>query len=302
MKLRRGGSVITAIIAFLLAFGFFTYNYFFVFVKDEPRETIPVEEGELIVYIFDVGQADCTLIRSEEGDILIDAGDKKTQNEIVDMILATGVTELEYVIFTHPDSDHIGGANEVIEGIDVNYVILPDLHESDVPGTVVYREMEEAIDAKENSGDLQTLSAVSGTVYELGDLRMKILAPNDDDYDNINNYSVSVRFDYGETSFLFTGDALEESELEMLATYPVSELDCTFFQAGHHGAANANTLAFISAVTPEIVAVSCGKDNKYGHPTSAALEAYESVGAIVYRTDELGTIVFVSDGMAITQR
>ena len=88
----------------------------------------------------------------------------------------------------------------------------------------------------------------------------------------------------------------------MLNTYPAGELKCTFFQAGHHGAANANTLDFIKAVSPEIVAVSCGKDNKYGHPTDKALEAYAAVGAKAYRTDELGTIVFTSDGTTVSKK
>ena len=87
-----------------------------------------------------------------------------------------------------------------------------------------------------------------------------------------------------------------------LSIYSVLELDCDFFQAGHHGAANANTLAFMEAVTPEIVAVSCGAGNKYGHPTKTALENYAAVGAVVYRTDELGTIIFVSDGKEISVR
>lgn len=297
MAKRRGGGIVSTLIAILLIVGFLTYKH--LFIKEDVRESVPVEDGTLTVYIFDVGQADCTLIRSEEGDILIDAGHFKTEDEIVGMLSEVGVTELEYLILTHPDSDHIGGADEIIEAFAIEHVILPELHESDVPDTVVYDTMIAAIEGKEG---LEEIYAVSGTQYELGDLKMKILAPNDDDYVNINDYSVSVRFDFGYTSFLFTGDALEESEAEMLATYSVSELDCTFFQAGHHGASNANTPDFIKAVSPEIVAVSCGKNNSYGHPTSQALEVYESVGAEVYRTDELGTIVFISDGEKILKK
>ena len=261
-------------------------------------EVAPVD-GELVVYIFDVGQADCTLICSEEGNILIDAGDKGTQDEIADMILSTGIEELEYVIFTHPDADHIGGANEVIDGISVENVILPVIYEKHVPETVVYKEMMSAIETKEAAGKLEQIDAVPGMTYDMGDLKMKILAPNAEKYSNINDYSVSVRLDYGESSFLFTGDALETSEKQMLEIYSVNELDCDFFQAGHHGAANANTLAFLKAVTPDIVAVSCGAGNKYGHPTPTALENYAAVGAEVYRTDKLGTIIFVSDGKEI---
>lgn len=293
---KKKGGVLSTLAAIVVIVILVLYNHFVGF--DSARAT-EVVEGTVDVYIFDVGQADCTLIRSAGGDILIDAGDTDTEDEVVDMILAAGVTELEYVIFTHPDSDHIGGADEVINGIAIQNVILPEIDESDIPTTKVYEKMIAALEEKES---INVIAAVSGSEYTIGELKMKLLAPNSDNYSNINDYSVAARFDFGETSFLFTGDALEKSEAEMLETYPVSELKCTFFHAGHHGAANANTLDFIKAVAPEIVAVSCGKDNKYGHPTAEALEAYASVGATVYRTDELGTIVFTGDGKTITKK
>ena len=87
-----------------------------------------------------------------------------------------------------------------------------------------------------------------------------------------------------------------------LEYYSASKLKADFFQAGHHGASNANTVEFMRAVSPKIVAVSCGADNKYGHPTEEALAAYAEVGATVYRTDELGTLIFVTDGKEIVKR
>ncbi len=296
MARRKRGGAASTFVAIVIIAVLALYYYFGGGGGARPTEVV---EGTIDIYLFDVDQADCTLIRSEAGDILIDAGDVDTQDKIVDMILATGVTELEYVIFTHPDSDHIGGADEVIKGINVKNVILPDIHESDIPSTKVYENMIAAIEAKES---INVIAAVSGTEYVIGELKMKLLAPNSDNYSNINDYSVSARFDFGETSFLFTGDALKKSEGEMLETYGAKELKCTFFHAGHHGASNANTPDFVKAVSPEIVVVSCGKDNDYGHPTTEALEAYASVGAKIYRTDELGTIVFTSDGTSVTKK
>lgn len=291
---KRRGGLLSTVVAVILIIAAIFYNYF-----DGGERPTEVVSGTVDVYILDVGQADCTVIRSEGGDILIDAGDTDTQNEIVEMVRATGVTKLKYAIFTHPDSDHIGGADEIVNGFEIENVILPDIHESDIPTTKVYEKMITAIELSENTN---VIAAVSGEEYDIGELKMKLLAPNSDNYSNINDYSVAARFDFGATSFLFTGDALETSEEEMLNTYPAGELKCTFFQAGHHGAANANTLDFIKAVSPEIVAVSCGKDNKYGHPTDKALEAYAAVGAKVYRTDELGTIVFTSDGTTVSKK
>ena len=293
---KRKNSVTSVVLTVVILIAAVLYNHFVGFGGQRATDVV---EGTIEVHILDVGQADCTLIRSAGGDVLIDAGDTDTQSEIVDMILAAGTTELEYVIFTHPDSDHIGGADEVVKSIPIKNIILPEIHESDIPTTKVYENMIASIEENES---IHVIAAVSGTTYTIGDLKMKLLAPNSGNYDNINDYSVAARFDFGETSFLFTGDALKKSEAEMLGCYPPSELKCTFFQAGHHGASNANTPAFIQAVSPEIVAVSCGKNNKYGHPTDEALSTYASVGAKVYRTDELGTIVFTSDGKTVVKK
>jgi competence protein ComEC len=246
-----------------------------------------------------VDQADCTLLIGEAGNVLIDAGDVETADEVAQYLRDLGITKLEYAIFTHPDADHIGGAATVISGFDVANVILPALHESDVPTTRVYERM---ITALEEKTEINVIPATPGEVYEIGALKMKILAPLSDNYSNVNDYSVTARFDFGATSFLFTGDALEKAEGEMVAHYPASELKADFFQAGHHGAKNANTPEFIRAVSPSIVAVSCGKDNKYGHPTKEALESFAAVNATVYRTDELGTMIFISDGKEITKK
>lgn len=264
----------------------------------DTRTYEPVE-GTLEVHIVDVDQADCTLMIGEAGNVLIDAGDVETADEVAQYLRNLGITRLEYAIFTHPDADHIGGAATVISNFDVANVILPDLHESDVPTTKVYANM---IAALEQKPETNVIPATPGEVYEIGELKMKILAPLSENYSNINDYSVVARFDFGATSFLFTGDALDKAEGEMLARYPASELRADFFQAGHHGASNANTPEFIRAVSPKIVAVSCGANNKYGHPTKEALASFAAVSATVYRTDELGTMIFVSDGEEIVKK
>lgn len=290
---RKGWQMfLSLVVVILLAIGAWKGGFF-----DEKREYTPVE-GTLELHIVDVEQADCTLIVSEAGNILIDAGDVETKDEVKDYLEQLGVRELAYAIFTHPDADHIGGAATVIESFEIENVILPALHEGDVPTTKVYESMITTLEEKES---INVIAAEAGAEYEIGELKMKILAPLSDNYSNINDYSVTARFDFGATSFLFTGDALERSEGEMVEHYPASELKADFFQAGHHGASNANTPAFIHAVSPKIVAVSCGRDNKYGHPTEEALAAFASVDATVYRTDELGTMIFVSDGKEIVK-
>lgn len=290
---KKPSILLSLIVLVLLVVGAWRGGFF-----GDTRSYEPVE-GTLEVHIVDVAQADCTLLLCEGGNVLIDAGDVETADEVEAYLKSLGITTLEYAIFTHPDADHIGGAATVISNFDVKNVILPVLHENDVPTTKVYERMIAALEEKEST---RVIAAKAGESYEIGELKMKILAPLSENYSNINDYSVSARFDFGATSFLFTGDALEKSEGEMLAHYPVSELRADFFQAGHHGAANANTPDFIRAVSPKIVAVSCGLDNKYGHPTAEALASFADVGATVYRTDELGTMIFVSDGKEIVKK
>ncbi len=291
---KKGGKLLLSLIAIIiLAIGTWKSG-----LADEFVPSVEVD-GRAEFHIVDVGQADCTLILTEKGNILIDAGDIDTKDEVKSYLESVGVRELAYAVFTHPDADHIGGAATVLRGFDVEHVILPALHESDVPTTKVYAEMLTALEEDE---DIEVIAAVAGDTYQLGELHFEILAPLSDNYSNINNYSVSIMFGFGSTSMLFTGDALEQSEREMLEKYSANKLRADFFQAGHHGASNANTVEFMRAVSPKIVAVSCGADNKYGHPTGEALAAYAEVGATVYRTDELGTMIFVTDGKEIVKK
>lgn len=266
-----------------------------------PAATTPVE-GTLELHVIDIGQGDSLLVKTEAGFILIDSGDKDAAYEakLRSYLQAEGVTSLAYAIFTHMDADHIGSADMVLEEFDVKRVIMPDLDESDIPTTKVFEEM---ITALENSTETEIIAAEAGTVYTLGEMKMTVLGPLEKNYPNgdRNNYSVCVRLDFGETSFLLTGDAEELAEEQMLAKYKNGELDCDFFKAGHHGSAGSNTEAFLKAVTPEIVAVSCGAGNSYEHPHKQAMDRFAAVGAVVYRTDLEGDLVFVSDGKTIVK-
>ena len=263
-----------------------------------PERRLPsLREGTVEIHVIDVDQADCTLIRTAEGYILIDAGEAETGADVVKYLRATGVETISYAVFTHPDSDHIGGAAAVFDAFSVERVILPSIQESDVPDTEIYRAFREALE----QGRMNEISATAGQIYSMGDVKLTVLAPNSPDYDAINDYSVALRVDFGDTSFLFTGDAEAASEKEMLALCSPELLDCTFFHAGHHGASTSNTDSFLAAVSPEIVAVSCG-ENAFGHPSGEALVSFARIGADVYRTDEEGTMIFVSDGIGIIKK
>ena len=258
----------------------------------------PLRSGTVEIHVIDVGQADCTLIRTESGCILIDAGVEASGDSVVRYLRRAGVESLAYAVFTHPESDHIGGAAQVLQSFDVATVIVPYIPEEELPGTAVYDAFCRALSEKEST---VTVEAITGTEYHFGEMSFLILAPNSVAYENMNDYSVALRFDFEDTSFLFTGDAEAASESEMLALYPRETLDCDFFHAGHHGANTSNGREFLEAVSPEIVAVSCG-ENFFGHPSGETVVTCRRLGATVYRTDELGTLVFISDGKQIEKR
>ena len=286
------------IVIILIAIAALGYKYFGDELDLSGTRQHEIVDGTMELYIIDVGQADAILIKAEEGNILFDSGDIDTKYELIDYLESLGVKEIEYAVFTHPHADHIGAADLVLTTFDVHNVILPELDEEDIPTTKVYGRMIEAI---ENDETINVIAAKPDAVYSVGEVKMKLLAPNSYEYKDLNNYSVVVRVDYGATSFMLTGDAEDVSEEEMLVRYPASKLKCTFYKAAHHGASESNTVKFLKAVAPDIIAISCGEGNSYGHPHAETMARFEDTGAVIYRTDLLGTLKFISDGTTVTK-
>lgn len=244
----------------------------------------------LEVHFLDVGQGDATLIRCGEAAMLIDAGNNSWGDDVRDYLEYQGIGDLDYVIGTHPDADHIGGLDVVMEAFDCGTVIMPD-YEKD---TQTYTDVT---DVMEEKGYELTLPQV-GTVYELGEAAFTIVAPNGEYGDNANDYSVGILLEHGENRFLLTGDAEEDSEADMLDNG--IDLSADVLKAAHHGSRTANTEAFLERVNPEYVVISCGEGNSYGHPHAEVLNRLREMGIKVFRTDEEGTVVATSDGAGIT--
>lgn len=252
--------------------------------------------GTLEVYFFDVGQGDSELIRLPGGEnILIDAGTSSTEDELVGELRSLGAETLDLVVATHPHADHIGGMAAVIDAFDVRQVVMPRISESDTPTTKTYENLLQSIADK----GLTIMPAEPGDeLLSSGGAVLTVLAPNGEDYGDLNNYSVVLRLTYGEDSFLFTGDAEEASEEEMLSLdWP---LTATVLKCGHHGSETSTSPAFLDAVSPQYAVISCGVDNDYGHPDAVTLEKLEAAGAEVFRTDLQGTILASTDGSGVT--
>ena len=288
-KKKQGKGIVPAllVLAAVIAALFFGKDALLGGLTNNPAA--PVSGGEVQFHFIDVGQGDAALIRTEAGDILIDAGTNSSEDELKAYLDSMGVKDLEYAVFTHPHEDHIGGADMVLSTYNVKRVILPDATAT----TKVFERMMDCIEAE----NCEVIEATPDYVFNVGEVKCTILAPISTSYTETNNYSVVIRADYGETSVLFTGDAEVDSEAEMLTRYRLKGmLDCDILKSGHHGSDTSSSQEFLDAVTPVFAVISVGEGNTYDHPKQVTLTKYEAMGMIIYRTDKEGSIVFISTG------
>lgn len=254
------------------------------------------EESFLKVHFIDVGQGDATLIQQINQDntynMLIDAGNNGDGEYLVEYLKDQGVKTLDYIIGTHPHSDHIGGLDDVIKGFQVGAIIMPKV----MANTRTFEEVMEAVSDK----GLSITSPVPGTSYPLGEAEFTILAPNSDDYASLNDYSIANRLVFGSNSFIFTGDAEALSEEEILNNFNKRDLASDVFKLAHHGSSTSNTEDFLEAINPSYGIISCGQDNSYGHPHREIMAQLKARNILVFRTDLHGTIVINSDGKDIS--
>ena len=250
-------------------------------------------EGELEVHFIDVGNADCILVRQEDKNLLIDAGERNDEDVILQYLANHGVEHLDLVIATHPHADHIGSMTAVLEEIPVDRFVMSFMPESATPTTVTYLRMLEILDEK----SIEVEEAVPGAEYELGTARLQILGPLEET-EETNDISVITRLTFGQRSFLFTGDAETGVEKQLINSgYPLS---ADVLKLGHHGSNTSNSTAFIKRVTPQCVVVTCGEGNSYGHPHEEVMTRLEKLGIPAYRADLCGHIVFTTDGEKLT--
>ena len=245
----------------------------------------------LTVRYLDVGQGDATLIRSPGGKtMLIDGGKTATiaESVILPALRAWNAKQLDYMVLTHPDQDHIGGLQRVVETMPVGQVMLTgQLHT-----TVTYERLLAAISNKK----LKAIKARSGTSFNFDPaLTTVILAPNDAAVkgSDTNNASIVMRMTFDKVSFLFIGDA-EGPELTTILNSH-AEVRAQVLKVGHHGSSTSTNRAWLQAVRPEVGIISVG-ENSYGHPHRETLELLADFGIRVYRTDQHGTITVESDG------
>lgn len=248
--------------------------------------SLSVTQNDFVVHYIDVGQGDCSLISCGGKYMLIDSGEEEESKNVLEYLKELRIKELEYVVNTHPHSDHIGGMHKILSEIDVNTIIMPDICNE----ITEYNKMVDVI----NKRKITTIVACTGNVYSLGGSIFTILAPNSDEYENINDYSVVIKFDYQDTSFLFTGDCENISEYEMVASG--YDLGSDVLKVAHHGSSTSTCESFLKAVNPTIAVISAGENNQYGHPHASVMSLLDRYNVECFCTKDCGTIIIISDG------
>ncbi len=257
----------------------------------DPENAIHTEGESLSVHFIDVGQGDCTLFVTPKGKtILIDAGEKSASDMIINYIRGQGIHKIDVIIATHPHADHIGGMEDVIRAFDIGQIYMPRVMHT----TQTFENLLLAIQEK----GLKVKTAKAGVAFDIDpDIEAVMLAPNSEEYENLNDYSAVLKVTHGKNSFLITGDVEETSEKEMLASG--YDLSADVLKVAHHGSSSSTTDEFLDAVNPDHAVILLGKDNDYGHPHRETIEKLRERGIPIYRTDELGNIVLTSDGQVI---
>ena len=246
----------------------------------------PSEQTPLFVHYIDVGQADCTLLKYGDVDILIDAGNSADGKQVVSYLTRLGVDDLELVIATHPHEDHIGGMYDVLKAFEIEAIWTTTA----TYNTSVYRSFTEQI-AKEK---LNLHHPKPGEVHSFDEIQLTVLGPMRENYPDLNDTSIVVMAEFLGKRFLFTGDMESIAETEMMASG--ADVKADVLKVGHHGSYSSTSYSFLKAVDPDYGVIPVGRNNEYGHPHAAPLTRLIGLGVRVYRTDTMGTVVCATDG------
>lgn len=250
-------------------------------------------EGELILTMIDVGQADSFLLIQDGKTALVDCGTRSSGEDVVEYLKSIGITKLDYVFGTHPHDDHMGGMYDVITNFEVGTIIIPNVE----TGAVTSNWYIQLVDELETN-DYNVKYSNVGDIYMLGDAEMKIIGPITEFEDNINNYSIVLKVSFGQMDIVMTGDAETQVEEEILAS--LENIDAEILKVGHHGSDTSTSEEFLDAISPEYALISAGLGNKHEHPTQIVMERLEERNIEVYRTDECGTVTLTITSNDVT--
>ncbi|MGI6026073.1 MAG: ComEC/Rec2 family competence protein [Candidatus Scatomorpha sp.] len=261
--------------------------------EDRVDLSASLPDAGIFVSYIDVGQGDSAFVSCGDDTLLIDAGVSSEGETVVDYLRSLGVTELDYVVCTHAHEDHCGGLDDVIAAFDVGTLFAP-YTEFDASGAFTRFE-----DTAADKGLYVTVPEL-GAEFTLGDAVFEFVGPVSDWGDDLNDSSLVLRLEYGETAFLFTGD-ISAGPLEDCALIGGYDLGCDVLKLGHHGSSTSTDAEVLDLTHPSLAIACCGEDNSYGHPHQEVVDLLAQRGITLLRTDTDGTIELVSDGKTVSR-
>lgn len=257
--------------------------------NEQRKEKNPTSLDPLTVHYLDVGQGDATLFQYMDGEdsytILYDVGDWQG-NEVVPYLEKEKIDYIDLIIISHPHADHIGQLEQIMSNFDIGEVWMS----GNTANTELFQSAMTAV--LESDADYDEPRA--GDVFDIGPLELFVLHPDTLSGD-LNEDSLSLRFTYGDVSFLFTGDAYEEQEQLMMQQ--TDHIQADFLQLGHHGSNTSSHPSFVKSVNPTYAIYSAGAGNSYGHPHEEVIQLFKQKGTTLYGTDVHGTIIVQTDGV-----
>lgn len=247
--------------------------------------SVLLNNDPLKVHIIEVGQGDASLIQYEGLNILIDTGPPAAAMDLTGYLKALGIRRLDLLILTHPHDDHTGGAPVLLQSFRIGTLLIPHDLKND-PFSL------EALQRAEQAGT-EVVWSLKGLRFELERFSAECLHPELISYDDINDYSSIWSFQLGASSLLFLGD------LSLEAAKGLDLGQHAFLRSGHHGSVTSTSRELLARVKPRLVAISCGRDNSFGHPSKEVLQLLDDLDIPFLRTDESGTSVISTDGRTL---
>lgn len=258
-------------------------------IPEEP-DAAPTVEGEkdapFSLTMLDVGQGLSVLVQADGEYLLYDGGGRGTSSYVVAYLQQHGVPELEWLVASHYDEDHISGLVGVLHTAPVEQALMPDY----TTDTQIYQSLQNVLEEK----SVPVVYPAQGDAFSLGDAEIQVVGPQKYTYDSDNSNSLCLRIEYGDFRCLLTGDAEQDAERDMAASG--QELTCDVYVVGHHGSSSSTSEELLEAASPRYAFLSVGADNAYGHPKEQTMTTLQQHGVALYRTDKQGEVTVYSDG------
>lgn len=258
-------------------------------IPEEPNAEPTVDgakDAPFYLTMLDVGQGLSALVQADGEYLLYDGGGRGASSYVVAYLQQHGVSELEWLVVSHYDEDHISGLVGVLHTAPVEQALMPDY----TTDTQIYQSLQNALAEKA----VTVTYPAQGDTFSLGGAEIQIVGPRNYDYDSDNSNSLCLRIEYGGFRCLLTGDAEQDAERDMAASG--QDLSCDVYVVGHHGSSSSTSEELLEAASPRYAFLSVGAGNAYGHPTEQTLGALQQHGVALYRTDKQGEVTVYSDG------